>query len=278
MAYHFYELLSNLGANPYTEIKSLQFLFSEERVVPMGRYLETLETFIDEKIFRSLKLRGTFLSVSDMRKAIGISEYQLVGSFEKLFLFSEFLISIFAEGKSQIDLYSAAVKQVNIIMDNIETFVEKSNHKLIDIGEQKYIIVEKNKSASQAIEFIDNNAIAIEIIEYNHYKLKGNLQQKQNILNLLANYIEPILKNRAISSRYTELFSDVGFLLNCFHIRHNNKEGKKAQEYIQGLDDSTLEMWYDRTYNMILSVIIAEKNVEYSNKLSDLKKNYKWIT
>ena len=276
MAVHFYELLSNLGINPQVETKNLQYLFSEDPVVPMRGYGKPLEEYIDKYIFRYLKIRGTFINITDMRNALGIGTYQLNGSFETLFLFAEFLIALFIEAEGELSTNPTAEKQVRIIMDNIATFVNKSNHELFDTGGQHFIIIEKNKVASQAVEFIEDQEVAKEVIEYNHYKLKGNLQEKQKILSLLGTYIEPILKDRELNSKYQELFSDVSFLLNCFHIRHNNKIGKNAQEFIKTIDETVLEMWYDRAYNMILSVIISKQNFEFSKELSILKKAYVW--
>ena len=243
MSPHFYDRLSNLIINPFTEMKNLHYLFSEEPTVPMQIYIEPLETYINNEVFRNLKIRGTFLNTQDMREALGIAEFQLDNSLEKLFLFSEFLLSIFMEGEDDINNLKAK-EIITVIINNILSFVEKSNHMLYDIGDNRFIIVEKNKAAAQSLEFIEDTNIALEVIEYNHYKLKGNLQEKRKILCELANFIEPILKNGVFNSQYKELQSDVGFLLNSFHIRHNNKDGKKAQEYLKTIDESTLELWY----------------------------------
>ncbi len=273
LAAHFYELLSQLGVDPETETKTLEYLFSEENIIFPG-YL-TLEACINQDLFRFLPMRGTFIKIGELRSTLGIGGGQLDGSFENLFLFSEFLIALFDEIKaSSLNIVPSAIRQMTIIQNNIIVFVDKSNHELVDAGEHGLIIVEKNKTASQAVEFIEDPKTAIEVLEYNHYKLKGDLSQKQKILNSLGNYIEPILKDREVRAKYADLFSDVSFLLNNFNIRHNNKAGKAVKEFIMNAPDATLELWYDRAYNMILSVILAKQNFEFSKELVSLKNIY----
>lgn len=277
LAAHFYELLSQLGVDPETETKTLEYLFSEEKIIFPGYATLPLEAYINQSIFRDLPMRGTFVKTGDLRNALGISAYQLDGTFEKLFLFSEFLLALFNEMKKSSHIIEPRARaKMEIIKNNIIVFVDKSNHELVDAGEKGTIIIEKNKTASQAVEFIEDPKTAIEVLEYNHYKLKGDLNQKQKILISLGNYIEPILKDRAVKAKYADLFSDVSFLLNNFNIRHNNKAGKNAKEFIITAPDATLELWYDRAYNMILSVILANQNFKFSKELVALKDAHNW--
>ena len=105
------------------------------------------------------------------------------------------------------------------------------------------------------------------------------MECNRNILTTLGSYIEPILKSRVLQSAgYKQLESDVGFMLNCFHVRHNNKIGPKAQEYIVALTDKQLEKWYDDLYNAILSVIIINDHIPVQTELASLKTSYKWKT
>ncbi|MBQ7976636.1 MAG: hypothetical protein IJ300_13210 [Clostridia bacterium] len=65
-------------------------------------------------------------------------------------------------------------------------------------------------------------------------------------------------------------------LINKFHIRHNNKEGTKAQDYIVSLDDSKLEEWYDNTYDVLLQAIITNENIRVEQEIDNLKQTYPW--
>ena len=66
--------------------------------------------------------------------------------------------------------------------------------------------------------------------------------------------------------------SNTGFLLNKMNIRHNNKEGKNASEYVANLADEELEKWYDETYQMLLLAMLEVDNIERNRKVNELKK------
>ena len=67
-------------------------------------------------------------------------------------------------------------------------------------------------------------------------------------------------------------------MLNCFHVRHNNKDGAKAQDYIVTLSEKELEEWYDKLYNAIISVIIINDHISAQTELATLKTSYNWKT
>lgn len=56
------------------------------------------------------------------------------------------------------------------------------------------------------------------------------------------------------------------------NIRHNNKEGKNASEYVANLTDEELESWYDKTYQMMLLSILELDNIERNKKVKELKR------
>ena len=138
-----------------------------------------------------------------------------------------------------------------------------------------YIIIEKNPAVSEAIEHIKDENVSNKIIEYNRYLLKGKRTKKRSILNEISNYVEPILKDRTFPD--TTLQSDAGFLINNFHIRHNNLEGPKKQDYTASLNPKQLEEWYDKTYTTLLMLIIANEQRHIQNELKELRK-YNWKT
>ena len=137
--------------------------------------------------------------------------------------------------------------------------------------------MEKNKAATLAAQLVDDEVVAFELIEYNHFALKGDLEGKKKLLFSLAAYIEPILKSKVLQkSGYKQLESDAGFLFNNFHIRHNNKVGAKAQDYITTVKDAKLEEWYDKAYEVALSVIIINDYLTIGQDIADIKSKHVW--
>jgi len=275
-----YELLSEKAISITLEYKKLQFLFSQEKL-PYSRFGQvSLKKYIDESYFRNLDIRGSSLDVDGLMKELGIVEfgYQL----DDLLCFCEFILAIIPEEYIEED--SSAEKQVNTIVSNILYILDKTNHTLLnlngeDYGHPKYVIIEKNKAATEAAELIEDENVAIEVLEYNRFALKGDLSEKKRILNSIAQYIEPLLRSRKLQkSGYGQLESDAGFLANNFHIRHNNKKGAKANVYIVGLADNELEQWYDKAYNVFLNVITLSEQIEISSELKTLKETYPWKT
>ena len=272
-----YERLDNLGVNVYAEYDALMRLIKHEQIIWYSHSYHSVIKYIDNFYFRKLpaKFRCPFLSVEEMMTAMNLPDISY--DLDDLFLLSELLIAILPLEyvKQDQDLE----RQALIIRTNIVSFLGKLNYELKVIDEGQVIIVEKNPATTQAVGIVNDDTTAIDLIKYNHYSMKGNLAEKRRILTALGSYIEPILKSRALQNAgYKQLESDVGFMLNNFHVRHNNKEGAKTQDYIVGLNKKQLEEWYDKIYNAILSVIIINEYIPTQNNIAELKSKYNWRT
>ena len=270
-----YDILSEMDIDVAKEYKKLFSLFFEESSVPMTGYLRPLVQYVDEIYFRDLPCRGSFVSVKEMFSALNLSDTS--NKLEDLFLLCEFFVALLPE--SRLEENSHLRKQAKVIIGNIFYILEKTNYELFDLEGKGWIIVEKNKYAKEAALIVESPEIAIKLIEYNHFALKGNLEKKRSIILSIADYMEPMLKSRVLErAGYRQLQSDLGFLFNNFHIRHNNKEGAKAQEYICTLTDSQIEVWYDRIYNSSLAGLIMNEHISVQSELEELKQKYTWKT
>ena len=277
----FYELLEATGISPAVEFSRIYRLFSQDEVIfeYLGRN-STLQDYINKKHFKDFSFRGTYTEMSQIINAILGNHQPNNIDFDTLFTYFEFLLAVFSDKHVSRDPKLSDSQEARAIIENITRVVKRTNHELHNLGDDanpKYTIIESNRLLSQAAELVSNQTVAFEMIEYNHYSMKGNLEGKRKTLNAIANYVEPILKSHALQkSGYGQLESDAGFLLNCFHIRHNNKQGAKAQDYIVAIDDKQLESWYDKAYNALLSVIIIQEEISVSAELNDLKQKYNW--
>lgn len=274
MRRNFYELLSQRTIDPKKEYFTLWHLFFGEKCYHTSYSSYSMAYWIDAKYFRNLPFRGSFASLRDMMDEFGIRENSAV-NLDLLFLFCELLYAVLpgrniAEGTGMI-------KQVNTILQNIEYILERTNHEFAKDPSGNTIIVEKNKAATLAAQLVDDEVVAFELIEYNHFALKGDLEGKKKLLFSIAAHIEPILKSHVLQRNgYRQLESDAGFLFNNFHIRHNNKVGAKAQDYIMTIQDADLEEWYDKAYEVALSVIIINDYLTIGQDIADVKSKYTW--
>lgn len=274
MRKNFYELLTERKLNPEKEYSTLWYLFCKEKSYITAYQSASMAYWVNEELFRNFSFRGSFATLKDMMDEFGITERAAV-DVDKLLLFCELLIAVIPLSSPRFDKRLA--NQKNTIFRNIDYILERTNHEIKQAPKGQSIIVEKNKSATLAAQLVEDEAIAFELIEYNHFARKGDLEGKKKILFSIAAYIEPILKSKVLQyNGYKKLESDAGFLLNNFHIRHNNKVGAKAQNYIVTLKDSELEEWYDKVYEVALSVIIINDYLTISQDIDDIKTKYLW--
>jgi hypothetical protein len=274
MRKNIYQLISEMTCNPLEEIERLNFLFEEEDM----QYGLSLKSYIDDLCFRDLPIRGTSLNIDDLKKRLGLHTGY---SIDSLLSYCEFISNVLWQFdrhiQRQYSIPEKVRKQMKIIPNNIKWILERSNHKLIKLDDDKLIIVEKNRAAAQAASLTDDPNKALKIIEYNQIGLKGDLHGKQSILKQMGDVVEPILASHILKlNGYGGLESDAGFLLNKCQIRHENKSGKNKKDYISRIDDATLEYLYDKTYNTLLMVIMTNEQHEVSNEIKALKEQYKW--
>lgn len=276
MRTNFYDLLAKRKFDISKEYSALWHLFCEERSIYTGYSSRPLAEIINDNYFRDLPFRGSFVSLADMMGTLGFQQHSAI-DMDKLLTFCELLMAVLPQKYATI--YRDVPKQRKTIIDNIEYILECTNHELRQNADSNWIVVEKNKSATMAAQLIADTTIAFEVIEYNHFAIKGHLAEKKRILMSIAGYIEPILRSKALSDAgYKQLESDTGFVFNNFHIRHNNKEGTKANDYIANISDKDLEEWYDKAYELALSVIIINDYLSIGKEIADIKPKYTWKT
>ena len=273
----FFDILDSTNFDFRKEYAKLKELFYEEASVPYGGYLTPLADYIERTYFRELEIRRGCTDLDDFACKANVSKYHSCTDLDSLYVFCEFLYAVLPEEQIKKQRSQFLTNQVNTIKGNIKHILEKTNHelKMSPKYNNNYIIVEKNKATTLAAEIVEDIETAYDLIEYNHYALKGDLETKKKILAALGTYIEPILTSKVLSANsYGSLESNVGFMLNNFHIRHNNKEGKKANDYIASISDNDLEVLYDKTYSAILAVIIIYDHISASKEIKTLKDTY----
>ena len=271
----FYELLNEREFSAYNEYEKLLNLFFIEKSVAVNRYLDTVENYIDNNYFRTLPFVGSISSVQELFNELHLKYAR--DDLDDLFLLCETLLALLPE--SEIEKDSRFRRQANSIFKNIEYILAKTGHEISEDRDGNKIITIKNKATMLAAEIVEDEEVSFDLIEYNHFALKGDLTTKRKILSTIGIYIEPILRDRTFKeSKYKDLISDTGFVFNNFHIRHNNKQGAKSQEYIENIDDSELETWYDKAYDLALAVIITYECRKSQDQLSELKRTYHWKT
>lgn len=276
MRQNFYELLTQRAFDVKKEYSTLWKLFCVEKCYYTSYTSGSMAKWVNDAIFRNLKFRGSFSSLTEMMDEFGITERAAV-DVNKLLLFCELLHAVLPAGNVIYDQHLSSQRRT--IFENINYILNRTNHEFKQDANKNWIVVEKNQTATMAAQLVSDTSVAFDLIEYNHFAIKGHLAEKKKILTSVAAYIEPILKSKVLSNAgYKQLESDAGFVFNNFHIRHNNKEGSKAQDYIVAASNTELEEWYDKAYEIALSVIIVNDYLSIGKDIADIKTKYTWRT
>ncbi|MCL2522945.1 MAG: hypothetical protein FWE36_08825 [Erysipelotrichales bacterium] len=284
------ELLDTQIFNPEQEINKLEkalnrnfslYQFDTIRNIKIKIFnYDTYLAFLQKFSFLHYPDRQGYTNIVDFRNHyLSYAE----NTTEKLFIYSELLININKYYK--VDAYNPDhILTWNIIRDNINYFLNLSNHELSDTSEGVTIIVEKNISASAAAQIVSetDKVTALKILEYNWFANKGNIESKKSILKKIADFLEPerkVLKSKTLKEIFVQsgneisLVNDLFYMFNNLNVRHNNEDenSKVYNKKWSELTELEKENWYDDIYNTALLVIIAKEQIRIQENLRELK-------
>jgi len=235
--------------------------------------------FVDAFAFKSWKQRSQCINCKDMCAELGLEIY-IAGSasFDEdsyaILNYLEYASNILNLVKyvtlkknctfAKMDTYRAA-------KENVETCLAWLNHETKAIEkEQKVLVVEKNPATTAVAEIVDAD-MAYDIIKYNHFMLKGDIEAKKAILIRLGNDLEP--KRKQLASIDSNIEDGIFFMLNNMNLRHNNrsKKDKNYKEYVAKMRKDKLEEWYDELYQMMLLAYLELDQQDRNERVKELK-------
>ncbi|WP_022757546.1 hypothetical protein [Butyrivibrio fibrisolvens] len=266
MRRNIYEVLKSGNVDIQKEYSRIYDLFYE--VSYDGYYSQsvTLEDIVTE-CFNMLNtnLIGRCLSLDDFNESYNyrFDPQPKDFSIETLIELSEYVENfvralMMAAMNARLD-----IQTLHKVEMHIESCMEDVGYKKVE-RDGIIIFVENNQAAISASEIIEPE-LAYSVLEYNHYKLKGNLARKKDILKNLADSIEP--ERSALKSINSNFTSDLFQLFNKF-IRHDNSDNN----YISSMSDSEIEDVYDDIYQMWLLAKLQLEQADRNDKVRELIK------
>ena len=252
----------------YTDLRQIRY------------YYYNIQSFVDKYLFLEWKNRGNYISCNEMREDLQINrlvyycETGINVAIEDLFDYLEYvanILNLIANYKWDDISNIIDTKIYDTIINNIRNVLETLNYEIYKIDDQKIIVVEKNPAATAVAEIVEEY-IADEVIQYNHYLLKGDMETKKKILLSLGAKLEPQRNNLKEVNKNLE--SNIFFMLNNLNIRHNNcdvSNEKNYKKYIANMSKEILEEYYDELYQMILLAFLLIDNVDRMKKIDELK-------
>ena len=256
------------------EIERLQALFESYLFYNKNtRY--TPEDLVDHYAFYGWKQRNRCLNTDDLKEVLDLDNIFIRKTFtiEEIIPYLEYVENIlylaceYIKDKEEFHCYW----DYTVLNENIKSLLDHLNLETYYFDEDEMaLIIEKDEKVTAAAEILPP-LLGIKIVKYNHYTLKGNIEEKKDIILSLANKLES--QRKQLEKFDKQLASDLFYMLNNMNLRHNNtdKSGKNYHPFLSKMRADTLEKWYDETYQLELLAFLLIDNEKRSKKISVLK-------
>lgn len=239
----------------------------------------TIENEI-EKYFREWEDRQNYMSFYELRKELGFTYYTtrnykesnvpngFITCIEDFLLYCEMIRNLLKHTYIKSPYNEQRILDIN---RTIQFDLDRINHQFYVYGDGREIVVQKN-AATSAVADIVEPILADEIVRYNHYLLKGDLESKKDILIKIAAALEPMRQNLRDANKTIE--NDLFFLVNRMNIRHNNCDSRDSKNYCEEFDKlskSEKESWYDEIYQESLMAFLTLEQKKRERKIAEFK-------
>lgn len=263
-----------------SEVDRLISMATKEVTIRVDTYEEkTLFEYFDEYCFEDWMQRGHFVDLDDFLKCIefGNLKRSATEDVEAFLTLIELIYNVWVLVNVDVANYNKIgyklewegnYYHLKKVMDDIlgqynyTAYVDKKN--------EKVLVIENTPGVTAVAEIVEPS-LALEVIKYNHYALKGEIELKKSILLKMAQQLEPQRKSlHAIDSK---LEDNIFFMFNNLDLRHNNRSAndKSYKEYVAKMKKRDLEKWYDELYQMVLLAFLLLDNVDRTEKVKELK-------
>jgi len=266
----FLDILQDKNTVDYEkEYQRLRYLFYEHKSDAIV-FTETMYSYINDN-FLNFQCRKNAISLKDFENEndIPFKTKNKPDDIDEMILFCEY-VSTFCEQISN-SVSNDIVKLQNLLINQISNFMDSIGYCKIKKN-AVVIFVPKEPAAIEVAEQINDNDVSFRILCYNHYSLKGNLDEKRQILDRLAHKLEP--NEKELEKINLSLKKHLFGAFNNLNIRHNNLEAKDGDynEKFAQLTDEKKEEMYDSLYK---DCLIAFLELENNSKRCEIKDYYK---
>ena len=263
-----------------SEVGRLISMATKEDTICVDTYEEkTLFEYFDEYCFEDWMQRGHFVDLDDFLKCIGFDNLKKSATedVEEFLTLIELIYNVWVLVNVDVANYNKIgyklewegnYYHLKKVMDDIlgqynyTAYVDKKN--------EKVLVIENTPGVTAVAEIVEPS-LALEVIKYNHYALKGEIELKKSILLKMAQQLEP--QRKSLHTIDSKLEDNIFFMFNNLDLRHNNRSAndKSYKEYVAKMKKRDLEKWYDELYQMVLLAFLLLDNVDRTEKVKELK-------
>ncbi len=272
MRKNIYDILKNRGFSIDQEYDRLYRLFHENDTLSALTRAYSVRSFADHH-FRRFDNRfiRRCLTLQEFNKVHGFSFPPISPTFNGLTLdilvsYMEYLYNILFQiqvvcSEFRVQYLQDGNRHINFMVSSIESIADEIGYTKVS-KECVFIFVNAHPEAVSVAETLEES-LAIKVFEYNHHRLRGDLDAKLSILKYLADDIEPNRKtldglNKTLSSNLFQMFHKF--------VRHNNDDNP----VISAMNENEIEKWYDDIYQMWLLAKMTLENAPRAKEISIL--------
>lgn len=271
----------------FDEYQKLEAIFSNWHT--MGTYdkwgtrkppLYTFEAYIRDLQFDNWNLRGTFISLQEMRQKLNIAPDNFTKkniTEDQLLDFVQFLLNCWFRIYSTIKpmqaqgiAYLAQEDSLEMLFQNCRYILEKLHceDKLDRENDEIYVVYRDELSAEVSQQSPD---IEPSLSEYHRIDNRGDIKRKGEILCTLSKKLESV-ESQIKGTEFYPLYNDTTFLLNKIGARHWTEKDKLANATFMKMSPDKLEEWYDITFNLVVSCLAAIPYLEVKETIKEIKR------
>lgn len=252
------------------KIRRLSHVFEYERIIVLsdkpGKKVFTMKDIIAGALFSTWTQRNYCVSLDEFLMMLDFDELCENDDFESFITVAELVYNFWmliytqlydaGEAPSEHPTYAEFIR-VKVMLDD---YLSQCNHRAIHYPEEeKVLVIPDNEAVTAVVEIVDE-PMAVDVLHYNHYSLKGDLKTKKAILRNMGDYLEK--REKELINADPTLRKAIFHILNMMGIRHMNKQNEANVTKV----GENLEHWYDELYQMMLLAILRIDNVERMQK------------
>lgn len=263
------------------DIERMDLLFTDINVITVSsgrsRSHYTLGGFITAYCFDDWIGRGHCLDIDDFLENVEYSKNYTNSSNDNMDACLSVIETIY-NFWTMAGIYAAQNEDIILTKEYfhlgkiMSDCLSQLNHKTVYIAEKEQLLVIEDRPEITAVAEIVEPPLALEIIRYNHHSMRGNISHKRAVLRTLGAELEP--KSKTLASINNTFKESIFFMLNNLNIRHNNCDAadtKRYSHFVEKMDNTELEYWYDELYQMILLAFLELEQLARIPKIKQLK-------